>query len=276
MYKTHSAKAEWLLCAFWYLCTYSLAVYMPLSRLLDHRPASGSTIASLPFHAVVWDCIFSVAVVIYLFSSEWYGKRYFPNAYAYPGAFRTASGDRRNPYGFITYLPFAFLLSFATPFVVFLYVCVVSSSITGAASVLLGYLVFFSVQIALEVKYFNRKHMTSSIPFAFGLYRFWQLIRGTWYTIVLMHASEAGGKTDSASWHHDVDTSWHMAGSIQAADDSTTSSLPDSVTNILLVRYTLITLLCFWVFDHAVTATLLPWMLNGQLATMARKHVRTN
>ena len=244
----------WLYCSLWYTSTTLGAVYTaihPLIRLSENYENHQITsIQDLAWTYTAADTLFSISAVVFLLLASRYGHHYAPNATPYSGPFHLHSRslfsigkthDRKYPTGFHTYyIPCALFISLISPALT----CVLASMYAAARYEIIcacfaGYFVVFLVQIALETRFFNRNHLTSSIPFTFGLYRFWQLGRTLiTYRIIMDDALDSG---QSASHQH------------------------DTLIGLNMIWMNVLVLLVFWTYDHAVTATLLPWMMNVHL-----------
>lgn len=201
------------------------------SGVNHHRQWQGDEHHTLGISMISSDSGFSIASVLFLWCAEIYGKAYAKDALPYKGAFQHPGGGTRPPEGFSIYLPFAFLTTFIVPVLYVYYLTVYYRDPQGIAIIgsIVGYVIVFAVQIALETKLFNRKQMTSSVPFTFGLYRFWQLSRTLWLEYLRIHRT----------------------------DGVTAAETPTLVVLLCLVS--------FWIYDHGVTSIILPWMLNVQL-----------
>lgn len=220
----------------WYTTALFAAVYPCVTYLSDTYGKENQTVVlvgniDFPIGAlfIIADAGFGLSCFVFLQLAKTYGEQvYAPQAPQYPGAFqqRMDGTSRKYPSGFIGYLPFAFSLTFLLPVLVGLYLVFILGEVQIFLQSLAGYLIVFSIQIVMETKIFNRNQMTSSVPFSFGLYRFWQIVRGlVMCTLSASHAALGACRISQAC---------------------------------------LLVLLAFWTFDHAVTSTLLPWMLNVQ------------
>lgn len=230
----------WLIASLWYTTALFATVYpcvTYMSKSFEKNVAVlllGDDVIPIGVICILADLGFGLSCYIFLQLAKQYGEQeYAPQAPKYLGAFQLYMDGtvRKYPSGFIRYLPFAFLLTFLLPALMGLYLTCILGEVHIFLQSLAGYLIVFSIQIAMETtRLFNRNQMTSSVPFSFGLYRFWQIARG----LILC--------------------TQHLA-----ADDTNTTQGAYRIAQACLLM-----LLSFWVFDHAVTSTLLPWMLNVQ------------
>jgi hypothetical protein len=253
----------WLWCSLWYTSTTLAAVYASIHPLLhlswhhNNHQLTFEIIQDLGWTFTAADTLFSISAVIFLLLSSRYGHHYAPNATPYSGAFHLHSRnffsngekrDKKYPTGFHTYyIPFALFISLISPALTSALACTYAAARWEIIYVCFaGYFIVFIVQIALETRFLNRNHMTSSIPFTFGLYRFWQLSRTLLtHGIIIMDENVMGRVHSTITSHqHDMDA-----------------------LGLNMIWMNVLVLLVFWIFDHAVTATLLPWMMNVHLLT---------
>ncbi|WPT11651.1 hypothetical protein PSENEW3n2_00005151 [Picochlorum sp. SENEW3] len=236
----------WVIASLWYTTAVFAAVYPCVTHLSDTYGKENQTVVllrniNIPIGTLflIADAGFGLSCFVFLQLAKAYGEQvYAPQAPRYPGAFQQrmdGTSLKKYPSGFLRYLPFAFSLTFLLPILVGLYLVFILGEVQVFLQSLAGYLIVFSIQIVMETNIFNRNQMTSSVPFSFGLYRFWQIVRG----LVMC----------------------------------TLSASRDAQGACRISQACLLMLLAFWIFDHAVTSTLLPWMLNVQcIETRAKSH----